>query len=104
MEKKKKRTCLPMQGTSEMRVRCLGWEDPLEEGVVPYSSILAWRIPKNRGAWRATVHRVAKSHMGLKRLSMHTQQSAELMRQGELFRGKGKKITHVFSHKEEGAW
>ena len=26
-----------------------------------HSSILAWRIPMDRGAWRATVHRVAKS-------------------------------------------
>ena len=23
----------------------LGWEDPLEKGMVPHSSILAWRIP-----------------------------------------------------------
>ena len=28
-----------------------------------HSSILAWRIPMNRGAWRATVHRVAESDM-----------------------------------------
>ena len=26
-----------------------------------HSSILAWRIPMGRGAWWATVHRVAKS-------------------------------------------
>ena len=26
-------------------VRSLVWEDPLEKGVVTYSSILAWRIP-----------------------------------------------------------
>ena len=26
-------------------VQSLGWEDPLEEGVATYSSILAWRIP-----------------------------------------------------------
>ena len=25
--------------------RSLGWEDPLEKGVVTHSSILAWRIP-----------------------------------------------------------
>ena len=25
-----------------------------------HSSILAWRIPMDRGAWRATVHRVAR--------------------------------------------
>ena len=27
-----------------MRVRSLGWEDPLEEGVATLSSTLAWRI------------------------------------------------------------
>ena len=37
-----------------------------------HSSILAWRIPMDRGAWLATVHRVAKSQTQLKRLSMHT--------------------------------
>ena len=31
-------------GDIETRVRSLGWEDPLEEGVVPHSSILAWRV------------------------------------------------------------
>ena len=34
-------------------------KDPLEEGMATHSSILAWRIPMDRGAWRATVHRVA---------------------------------------------
>ena len=29
----------------EIRVRSLGWEDPLEEGMATHSSILAWRIP-----------------------------------------------------------
>ena len=28
-----------------MQVRSLGWEDPLEEEMATYSSILAWRIP-----------------------------------------------------------
>ena len=32
----------------------LGWEDPLEEGMAIHSSILAWRIPMNRGTWWAT--------------------------------------------------
>ena len=36
----------------------LGWEDPLEEGMATHSSILAWRITMDRGAWRATVHGV----------------------------------------------
>ena len=42
-------------------VRFLGWEDPLEEGMTTHSSILAWRIPMDRGAWQATVHGVTKS-------------------------------------------
>jgi len=47
-------------------VRSLGWEDPLEEGMATHSSILAWRIPMDRGAWWATVHgMVAKSQTRL---------------------------------------
>ena len=45
----------------ETWVQSLGWEDPLEEGMEIYSSILAWRIPMDREALWATVHRVAKS-------------------------------------------
>ena len=45
----------------ETWVQSLSWEDSLEEGVASHSSILAWRIPMDRGAWWATVHRVAKS-------------------------------------------
>ena len=40
----------------ETWVRSLGWEDLLEEGMATHSSILAWRIPMDRGAWKATVH------------------------------------------------
>ena len=29
----------------ESWAQSLGWEDPLEEGMVTHSSILAWRIP-----------------------------------------------------------
>ena len=29
----------------ETQVQSLGWEDPLEEGMVTHSSVLAWRIP-----------------------------------------------------------
>ena len=39
----------------------LSQEDPLEEGLSTHSNILAWRIQADRGAWRVTVHRVAKS-------------------------------------------
>ena len=49
----------------ETWVRSLGWENPLEEGMVTHSSILAWRIPKNRGSWQATVRGVTKSQTRL---------------------------------------
>ena len=32
-----------------------------EEGMETHSNILAWRIPMDKGAWRATVQGVAKS-------------------------------------------
>ena len=43
----------------------LGSEDPLEEGMATHCSIPAWRIPMDRGAWRATAHGVTKSQTGL---------------------------------------
>jgi len=45
--------------------RSLGWRDPLEKGMATYSSILAWRIPMDRGGWRATVHGITKSRAQL---------------------------------------
>ena len=44
----------------ETWVRSLGWKDLLEKGTATHSSMLVWRIPMDRGAWRATVHGVAK--------------------------------------------
>ena len=49
----------------ETCVLFLVWEDPQEEGMATHPSILAWRIPKDRGAWKATVHGVAKSQTQL---------------------------------------
>ena len=49
-----------------------GWEDsPGEEdgNTLQYSCL---ETPKDRGAWRAAVHRVAKSWTRLKGLSLHT--------------------------------
>ena len=37
----------------ETQVQSLGWKDPLEEGMAAHSSILAWRILMDRGAWQA---------------------------------------------------
>ena len=44
-----------------MQVRFLAWEDPLEEGMATYSSILAWRIPRTEEPGRL-------QSMGLKEL------------------------------------
>ena len=45
----------------ETWVGSLGWEDPLEKDMATHSSILACRIPMDRGAWQATVYGVTKS-------------------------------------------
>ena len=45
----------------ETLVRSPGWEYRLEKGMAIHSSILAWRIPMDRGVWWATVHGVAES-------------------------------------------
>ena len=45
----------------ETWIQSLGWEDPLEEDMTTHSSIFAWGIPVDRGAWRAAVHGVIHS-------------------------------------------
>ena len=46
-----------------MQVRFLGWEDPLEEGMKPYSSYSCLENHMDIGVLWATVHRVTKSQM-----------------------------------------
>ena len=55
----------------ETQVPSLGREDPLEEGMASTPVFLPEKS-HDRGAWQATVHGVAKSRTGLRRLSMHT--------------------------------
>ena len=38
-------TVKSLPAVQETRVRSLGGEDPLEEGMATHSSILAWKIP-----------------------------------------------------------
>ena len=45
----------------ETWVLSLDWEDSLEKGRATRSSIPAWRIPMDRGAWWATVHGLTQS-------------------------------------------
>ena len=54
-----------LSAMQETWVQSLGQEDPLEEGMATHSSILAWRIPMDRGAWQATVLGVVKSQTRL---------------------------------------
>ena len=54
-----------------MQFQSLDGEDPLKESMATLSGILTWRIPMDRGAWRAMVHGVTKSPTQLKRFSMH---------------------------------
>ena len=39
----------------ETQVQSLGQEDPLEKEMATHSSILVWKNPMDRGAWRATL-------------------------------------------------
>ena len=55
----------------ETWVLSLGWKDPMEKGKVTYSSILAWRIPMDRGALGTTVSGVTKSQIGLSNFHFH---------------------------------
>ena len=50
-----------MQETQEIQIQSLSWEDPLEEEMATHSIILAWESPMDRGAWWATIRRVAES-------------------------------------------
>ena len=47
------------------RVQSLGREDPLEKEMATHSSILAWRVPMDKGAWWATVHGATESQTQL---------------------------------------
>ena len=46
-----------LPATQETWVPSWGWKDPL----ATHSSILAWKIPMDRGTWQATVRGVSKS-------------------------------------------
>ena len=49
----------------ETQVQSLGREVPLEKEITMHSSILAWKNPMDRGAWKATIHGVTKSQTRL---------------------------------------
>ena len=68
----------------ETWVCSLGWEDPLEEGMETHSTILAWRIPMDRGAWQATVHGGRKESDMTEQLSTEKYENPILLTEGRL--------------------
>ena len=54
-----------LPAVQETRVQSLGWEDPLEKEMAPYSSIFGPENLMYSGAWWAVVHGVAKSQARL---------------------------------------
>ena len=51
-------------------VQSVGGEDRLEEGMATHSYSCV-ENPMDRGAWKATVHKIAKGWTQWKRLNMH---------------------------------
>ena len=45
------KTVKNLPAVQETQVRSLAWEDPLEKEMANHSSILAWRIPMDRGGY-----------------------------------------------------
>ena len=58
----------------ETWIQFLGWEDLLEEGMATHFSILAWRIPMDRGVWQAIAEGVTKSWTRLSDYAHSTKQ------------------------------
>ena len=54
-----------LSAVQETQVRSPVWEDPLEEGNGSPLQYFCLEYPKDRGAWRATVHGIAKSRTQL---------------------------------------
>ena len=96
----------------ETWVQSLGWEDALEKGTATHSSILAGRIPMDRGAWRATVHGVEKSQTRLS--TGHSTVLLQLLRDFCLLlgvqlgprplHGAGVLIQRSWTHPRGGSW
>ena len=43
----------------------LNWEDLLEKEMATHPSILAWRIPMDRGVWQVAAHGITKTQTRL---------------------------------------
>ena len=69
-----------MQKMQETWVRSLDQEDPLEEGLVTHSSILAWRIPwtEETGGLQSTGSQRVGHNSALKHVKLNCQIGADL--------------------------
>ena len=61
-----------LPAVQDSRVRSLGREDPLEEGIATHSSVLACRITWTEQPGWATVHGVSKTHVYYGATNTHT--------------------------------
>ena len=82
--------------TWETWVQSLGWEETLEKEMATHSSILAWRIPMDRGAWQATVHGVT----GLDMTEQLNTQCKKLMSSCWIGRMEQEKRDNYLNHRE----
>ena len=69
------------------------------EGMVTHSSILAWRMPTDKGVWQATVHGVAKSQIGLSNKEQHTHTSFSTLFDNVLRKNNKKGDGEIVKHK-----
>ena len=54
------------------------------KGMATHSSILAWRIPMDRGAWWAVVHGVTKESDTTERLNTHARKQRNCLEKKEI--------------------
>ena len=73
-----------VQETKETRVQSLGWKDPLEKGMATHSSILAWRVSMDRGAWCTTAHGFSKSWTRLSNWAQQYSVYQQCLMQGKI--------------------
>ena len=71
----------------EIQFQSLGWEDPLQKKMATHCSILAYRIPTDRGAQQVAVHGVRRSWTQLKQLTLsHFRSLLEMLSQSVLLK------------------
>ena len=102
-------------GNAETQVRSLGQEDALEEEIAIYSSILAWKFPKDRGVCQAIVHGVEHTHACARththtcahthaRTRTHTHTENTFWKPPALIQLKGKKSKFLLWPEIYGKW